>query len=45
MSVLELSNCYFTLHKDMAEDGELILSADIDPCGYLAKAAGTTLLY
>ena len=45
MSALELSNCYFTPHKDMAEGSELVLSTDIDPYGYLAKAAGTTLCY
>ena len=45
MSALELSNRYFTPRKNMVEDDELILSADIDPYGYLAKAAGTTLCY
>ena len=45
MSALELSNCYFTPHKDMAEGGELVLLTDIDPYGYLAKAAGTALCY
>ena len=45
MSALELSNRYFTPRKDIAEDNELILSADIDPYGYLANAAGTTLCY
>ena len=45
MSALELSNRYFTPRKDMVEGGELVLSADIDPYGYLAKAAGTTLCY
>ena len=28
----------------MAEGGELVLSVDIDPYGYLAKVAGTALL-
>ena len=45
MSALELSNRYFTPRKDIAEDNKLILSADIDPYGYLANAAGTTLCY
>ena len=45
MSALELSNRYFTPRKDMAEGGELVLSTDIDPYGYLAKAAGTALCY
>jgi hypothetical protein len=45
MSALELSNRYFTPRKDIAEGGELVLSADIDPYGYLAKAAGTALCY
>ena len=45
MSALELSNRYFTPRKDMAEGGELILSTDIDPYGYLVKAAGTALCY
>ena len=45
MSALKLSNRYFTPHKDMAEGGELVLSADIDPYGYLAKAVGTALCY
>ena len=29
----------------MAEGGELILSTNIDPYGYLANAAGTALCY
>ena len=45
MSALELSNRYFTPRKDIAEADELILSADIDPYGYLAKAAGTALCH
>ena len=45
MSALELSNRYFTPRKDMAEDSELVLSADIDPYGSLSKAAGTGLCY
>ena len=45
MSALELSNRYFTPRQTIAEDSELVLSADIDPYGYLAKAAGTTLCY
>ena len=45
MSALELSNRYFTPRKDMAEGGELFLSVDIDPYGYLAKAAGTALCH
>ena len=45
MSALELSNCYFTPRKDMAQGGELALSVDIDPYGHLAKAAGTALCY
>ena len=43
MSALELSNRYFTPHKDMAEGDELVLSTDIDPYGYLATAAGAAL--
>ena len=45
MSALELSNCYFTPCEDTAEGDELTLSADIDPYGYLANAAGTTLCH
>ena len=45
MSALELSNRYFTPRKDMEEDDELVLSADIDPYGYLSQAAGTGLCY
>ena len=45
MSALELSNCYFTSCKEMAEGSELVLSTDIDPYRYLAHAAGTTLCY
>lgn len=45
MSALELSNRYFTPRKDIAEGDELVLSADIDPYGYLANAAGTALCY
>jgi len=45
MSALELSNRYFTPCKDMAEGGELVLLADIDPYGYLAKVVGTALCY
>ena len=29
----------------MAEGGELVLLADIDPYGYLAKVVGTALCY
>jgi hypothetical protein len=45
MSALDLSNRYFTPRKDIAEGDDLVLSADIDPYGYLAKAAGTVLCY
>jgi hypothetical protein len=45
MPALELSNRYFTPRKDMAQGGELVLSVDIDPYGYLAKAAGTALCH
>jgi hypothetical protein len=45
MSALELSNRYFTPHEDIAEGDELTLSADVDPYGYLANAAGTTLCH
>ena len=45
MSALELSNRYFTPRKDTADGGELILSADIDPYGYLANAAGRALCH
>ena len=45
MSALELSNRYFTPQKDMVEGSELVLSTDVDPYGYLAKAAGTALCY
>ena len=45
MLALELSNHYFTPQKDMAEGDELVLAADIDPYGYLAKAVGTALCY
>ena len=45
MSALQLSNRYFTPREDMAEENQLVLSTDIDPFGYLAKAAGMTLCY
>ena len=45
MLALKLSNCYFTPQKDMAEGDELVLPADINLYGYLAKAAGTALCY
>ena len=45
MSALELSNHCFTPCKDMAEGSELVLSANIGPYGYLAKAAGVALCY
>ena len=45
MSALELSNRYFTPHKAMVEGGELFLSVDIDPYGYLVKATGTALCH
>lgn len=44
-SALQLSNRYFTPRTNMMEGDELILSADIDPHGYLANAAGTALCY
>ena len=45
MSALELSNCHFTSHKEMAEGSELVLSTDIDPYRYLAHAVGMTLCH
>ena len=45
MSALNLSDCYFTSHKEIAEGSELVLSTDIDSYGYLVHVAGMTLCY
>jgi hypothetical protein len=42
---LDTSNRYFSLRKESNRDDECLITHEIDPKGYLRKAAGTTYIH
>jgi hypothetical protein len=42
---IDTSNQYFSVRTDSNPEAECVITDDIDPKGYLRKAAGTTYVY
>jgi hypothetical protein len=44
-TVIDASNRYFTTRKGENQEGECLITDDMDPKGYLRRAAGTTYVH
>jgi hypothetical protein len=44
-TAIETSNRYFSIRTGSNQDGECLITQEIDPKGYLRKAAGTTYIH